>query len=107
MTEQEILKYGEIQYLKGRLDEQHKTIPKILDLHESRILDQRVEKYLQKLKKVDELAFNLYLIELKTRRHNQERSKKEVKKLLGEILTSEGLSEELMEKIRNQLHKYY
>lgn len=106
MTEKEILKYGEIQYLKGRLDELHKTAPNILDLHESRILDQRIEKYLQKLKKVDEVAYNLYQVELKTRRHAKERSKKEIKELLGEILVTVNLPEELNIKIKNQFDKY-
>jgi len=106
MTEKEILKYGEIQYLKGRLDELHKTAPNILDLHESRVLDQRIEKYLQKLKKVDEVAYNLYQIELKTRRHAKERSKKEIKELLGEILICGKLPDDLQLKLQNQINKY-
>ena len=32
MTDQEITKYGEIQYLKGRLDELHKALPTITNL---------------------------------------------------------------------------
>lgn len=106
MTEKEILKYGEIQYLKGRLDELHKTIPNVLDLHESRVLDQRIEKYLQKLKKVDEVAYNLYQVELKSRRHAKERSKKEIKDLLGEILICGNLSEDLYKKLQDQINKY-
>ena len=76
MTDQEILKYGEIQYLKGRLDELFKALPTISDLNRKRKLDQRVEKYLQKLRKVDEVAFHLYQVELKTRYKSKERSKK-------------------------------
>ena len=45
MTDQEILKYGEIQYLKGRLDELHKALPTITNLERKRKLDQRIEKY--------------------------------------------------------------
>jgi len=32
MTEQEILKFGEIQYLKGRLDELYKAIPTVTNM---------------------------------------------------------------------------
>ena len=60
MTDQEIRKYGEIQYLKGRLDELNKALPTVLNMDRQRKLDQRIEKYLQKLRKVDEVAFHLY-----------------------------------------------
>ena len=49
MNQQDILKYGEIQYLKGRLDELFKALPTVFDMDRSRKLDQRVEKYLHKL----------------------------------------------------------
>ena len=64
MDKQEILKYGEIQYLKGRLDELHKAYPTVLDMGRQRKLDQRIEKYLNKLKFVDEVSYHLYLVEL-------------------------------------------
>ena len=48
MTDKDILKYGEIQYLKGRLDELLKSFDIMLDAHGSRKLDQRIEKYIQK-----------------------------------------------------------
>ena len=60
MTDQEILKFGEIQYLKGRLDELYKAIPTITNMERRRKLDQRIEKYINKLKKVDEVAYRLY-----------------------------------------------
>ena len=63
MTEQEILKFGEIQYLKGRLDELYKAIPTITNMERRRKLDQRIEKYISKLKKVDEVSFHLYQVE--------------------------------------------
>ena len=44
MTEQEIRKYGEIQYIKGRLDELNKALPTITNLERKRKLDQRIEK---------------------------------------------------------------
>ena len=52
MTEQQIQQYGEIQYLKGRLDELHKAFPTVIDLHRSRKLDARIQKYFEKLKSV-------------------------------------------------------
>ena len=58
MTEQELHKLLEIQYLKGRLDELHKALPTITDLERSRKLDQRLDKYYNKLKAVDEIAYH-------------------------------------------------
>jgi hypothetical protein len=105
MTKEDILKYGEIQYLKGRLDELFKSFDIMLDVHGSRKLDQRIEKYIQKLKTVDEVAYYLYEVELKTTRKAKERSKKDIKELLEEVLTDVS-NEELLEKIKNQIDKY-
>ena len=44
MTDKDILKYGEIQYLKGRLDELFKSFDIMIDVHGSRKRDQRIEK---------------------------------------------------------------
>jgi hypothetical protein len=106
MTDKDILKYGEIQYLKGRLDELFKSFDIMLDVHGSRKLDQRIEKYIQKLKTVDEVAYYLYEVELKTTRKAKERSKKDIKLLLEEVLIVENISEELLEKIKKQIDKY-
>jgi hypothetical protein len=106
MTKEDILKYGEIQYLKGRLDELFKSFDIMFDVHGSRKLDQRIEKYIQKLKTVDEVAYYLYEVELKTTRKAKERSKKDIKILLEEISAVENISEELLEKINNQIDKY-
>jgi hypothetical protein len=106
MTKEQILKYGEIQYLKGRLDELFKSFPEMMDVYGSRKLDQRIEKYIQKLKNVDEVAYYLYEVELKTTRKAKERSKKDIKVLLEEVLSVENISEELIEKIKNQIDKY-
>ena len=62
MTDQEITKYGEIQYLKGRLDELHKALPTITNLERKRKLDQRIEKYFLKLKKL--MKFHIIYIVL-------------------------------------------
>lgn len=106
MTDKDISKFGEIQYLKGRLDELFKALPTVFDVSRSRKLDQRIEKYLIKLRNVDEVSFHLYQVELKTRHKSKERSKKEIKELLEEISESENISEELLEKIKKQIDKY-
>jgi translation elongation factor EF-1beta len=70
------------------------------------MLDQRIEKYLTKLKTVDEVSFHLYQVELKTRHKSKERSKKDIKNLLEEVLTVENISEELLDKIKKQIDTY-
>lgn len=105
MTENEIQKYGEIQYLKGRLDELHKAFPTIYNLERSRKLDARIHKYFEKLKSIDEIAYHLYLVELSTRRISKEKSKTEIKLLLSETLEQIG-DGELKEKIIRQIEKY-
>ena len=105
MTEQQIQKYGEIQYLCGRLDELHKAIPTIVDLHRKRKLDVRLMKYYDKLKEVDEIAYHLYLVEIHSRQKSKERSKTHIKALLEEILTSVE-DPTLKEKIVAQIDRY-
>ena len=105
MTEQQIQQYGEIQYLKGRLDELHKAFPTVIDLHRSRKLDVRIQKYFEKLKSVDEIAYHLYLVELATRLKSKERSKKDIKHLLEEVLT-QITDDELREKINKKIDTY-
>jgi hypothetical protein len=75
MTDQEIRKYGEIQYLKGRLDELNKALSTIINMDRRRKIDQRIEKYFQKLKRVDEVAYHLYQVELANRYRSKEKSK--------------------------------
>ena len=107
MTNKEIHKFGEIQYLKGRLDELHKAIQTIIDLGRQRRVDQRIEKYLGKLKKVDEVSYFLYMVELKTRLKSKKRSKKDIKSLLEEVLRVEnGINDDLKQKILNKLESY-
>ena len=103
MTEQEILRFGEIQYLKGRLDELYKALPTITNLDRKRKLDQRVEKYIQKLKNVDEVAYQLYVVEKCMSSKVKEKGKKETMDLLEEILYVENLNEELVKKIKSKL----
>jgi hypothetical protein len=105
MTEQQIQKYGEIQYLQGRLDELHKAIPTVLDLHRQRKLDARLQKYYDKLKEIDEISYHLYLVEIYSRQKSKERSKNHLKALLQEVLVNVG-DPLLKEKIIAQIEKY-
>jgi len=107
MTDQEIIKYGEIQYLKGRLDELFKALPNVYNMERQRKLDQRIEKYFQKLKKVDEVAFHLYQVELGNRHKSKEKSKKEIKDLLEQILINENImNEDILDRIKKQVDLY-
>lgn len=107
MTEKEIHRFGEIQYLKGRLDELNKAMPTITNLNRQRKLDQRIEKYIDKLKKVDEVSYYLYSVEETNRMKSKERSKREIKSLLEEILESEeGISEDIKFKIIEKINSY-
>lgn len=105
MIERQIQKYGEIQYLRGRLDELHKAIPTVSDLHRKRKLDLRLEKYYDKLKEIDEISYHLYLVEINSRQKSKERSKTHIKALLQEILDSVD-NPVLKEKIVSQIDKY-
>jgi len=105
MNEQQIQKYGEIQYLRGRLDELHKAFPTVFDLHRSRKLDGRIQKYFDKLKELDEISYHLYLVELHSRQKSKQRSKNHLKALLEEVLVNVG-DPQLKEKIIAQIEKY-
>lgn len=104
MTDFEIQKFGEIQYLKGRLDELHKAYPTVTNMERSRKLDGRISKYYKKLKDLDEVAYHLYMVEQQNRLHSKERSKKDIKQLLEEIINTEDISDkELMDKITKKI----
>jgi hypothetical protein len=105
MTYEEILKYGEIQYLKGRLDELNKTYTPGVVSTNNRIIDSRISKYEDKLKNTDEISFYLYQTELKNRNYSKEKSKKQIKNLLQDIL-SHIENEELKNQIIKQIKKY-
>ena len=64
MTIDDWRKFSELQYIRGRLDEQYKLLNLVdLDMHDSRMLDARISKYLIKMKKIDPMAYELYHIE--------------------------------------------
>jgi polyhydroxyalkanoate synthesis regulator phasin len=105
MNEDLLHKFGEIQYLKGRIDELHKALPTVLDLNRKRKLDMRLSKYYNKLRATDELAYHLYLVERETQTVSKEKSKRNIEELLREIktiVTDVGL----IEKIDKQIEKY-
>lgn len=105
MTEQELHKLLEIQYLKGRLDELHKAIPTITDLSRSRKLDQRLDKYYNKLKSVDVMAYHLYQVEHTNQAISKKKSKAHMKHLLTQV-SSHIDNEELIEELKKQISKY-
>lgn len=105
MNEELLHKFGEIQYLKGRIDELHKALPTVLDLNRKRKLDMRLDKYYKKLKATDELAYHLYLIERETQMISKEKSKRQIEELLREIKLIVTDSD-LIEKIDKQIEKY-
>jgi polyhydroxyalkanoate synthesis regulator phasin len=86
MTEEQILKYGEIQYLKGRIDELEKAACIVMSTQSIRRVDARLDKYYQKLKEVDEISYYLHFVESKNVRHSKEKSKRHVQDLLKEVL---------------------
>lgn len=105
MNEDLLHKFGEIQYLKGRIDELHKALPTVLDLNRKRKLDMRLDKYYNKLKSTDELAYHLYLVE----RENQFMSKQKSKKVVEDLLRDVKLvitDTDLIERIDKQIEKY-
>ena len=105
MTEKDIMKYGEIQYLKGRLDELHKAFPTVTNMERSRKLDVRIQKYFDKLKAVDEVAYHLYLVELSNRNYSKKRSQVQMHGILTEAL-EHVTDETLREKIIDQINSY-
>lgn len=105
MNEDLLHKFGEIQYLKGRIDELHKALPTVLDLNRKRKLDMRLDKYYKKLKATDELAYHLYLVERENQKVSKEKSKKVVEDLLRDAKNT--LTDvELIERIDKQIEKY-
>lgn len=105
MTDQEIQKYGEIQYLIGRLDELTlKALPNVLDLHRHRRLDARAQKYYEKLKAVDKIAYHMYLVESTNRNISKQKNESKLKEFLIEIKNNVN-DKSLIEKIEQQILK--
>jgi len=71
MKQEEWRKFGEIQYIRGRLDELFKLDGFLdLDMSSMRKLDARISKYLNKLEQIDNMAYELYHIERENIKHN-------------------------------------
>ena len=78
MTQEDWRKFGEIQYVRGRLDELFKLdIFLELDMTSMRKLDARISKYLNKLEEIDSMAYELYHIERENVKHKIRKIKKE------------------------------
>jgi|SRR5210317_52885 hypothetical protein len=105
MNEHQLHKLLEIQYLKGRLDELHKALPTITDLGRSRELDVRLDKYYNKLKAVDEIAYHLYQVEHLNQQISKKKSKDFMKSLLEELIPH-LTDNELIQKVKIQISKY-
>jgi hypothetical protein len=105
MTELDIQTILEIQYLKGRIDELHKALPTITNLERKRKLDLRLDKYYQKLKATDEIAYHLYLVETVNRDHSKRKGISEIKDLLQEI--HDSIDDTVLRiKIEDQIKRY-
>ena len=65
----------EIQYLKGRIDELYKGYVPNYTSTNNRIVDSRISKYENKLKEIDELAYELYMIESQNSRYAKRKVK--------------------------------
>jgi hypothetical protein len=78
MTKEQWRKFGEIQYIRGRLDEMFK-LDKLVDMDMSsmRKLDARISKYFDKLEKLDPMAYELYHIERENIKHTIKRNTNE------------------------------
>ena len=105
MNEKELHKLLEIQYLKGRIDELHKAFPTITDIGRSRKIDQRLSKYYNKLKSVDEIAYHLYQVEHTNQQISKKKSKDFMKSLLEELIPH-LTDNELIQKVKIQISKY-
>lgn len=66
-TEKEIMIYGEVNYLRGRLDELFKAIQTITNLNRKRKIDARISKYMQKLYNLDKVSYLQYSCEIGSR----------------------------------------
>lgn len=105
MTEHDILRLLEVQYLKGRIDELQKAIPTVTNIDRSRKLDQRLQKYYNKLKNVDEVAYYLYQVESINREHSKRKGIQEIADLLREV--EKSLDNDVLRiKINQQLKRY-
>jgi len=105
MKYEDILRFGEIQYITGRLDELYKGYVPNETSTDNRIVDSRISKYEAKLKSVDEVAFYLYITEKRNKIFSKQKGKNEIKSLLSKCLELID-DDEVKNKIINQIEKY-
>lgn len=111
MTNNQLNKLLEIQYLKGRLDELYKGYVPNNNSSDNRMVDFRISKYEDKLKEIDILAYHIDMIERTNRMFAKQKSKNKIFNLLEKIknlLEDEGLNkhQKLFNEIDNQLNTY-
>ncbi len=111
MTNKELNKLLEIQYLKGRLDELYKGYVPTSSSTDDRMVDYRISKYESKLKEIDIISFHTDSVERTNRLFAKQKSKKKIFNLLEKIknlLEDEGLNkhQKLFNEVENQLNTY-
>lgn len=105
MEYNDILKFGEIQYLIGRLDELYKGFVPRNTSTDNRIVDSRISKYENKLRSVDEVSYYLYMTEKKNKLYSKNKNKEYIKELLLKVSPHVD-NEELIKEIKKQIDKY-
>ena len=105
MDYKDILRFGEIQYLTGRLDELYKGYVPISTSRDNRIVDSRISKYEDKLRSIDEVAFYLYVTEKRNKLFSKDKGKREMKELLVKCLEHIN-DEDVINEIKKQIEKY-
>lgn len=105
MDYRHIMKFGEIQYLRGRLDELYKGYVPNYNETNNRVVDSRISKYEDKLKNLDVISYYLYQVEKGNRLYSKSKSKEEIKELLEKVLNFVD-NEEIINEIKNQIDKY-
>jgi hypothetical protein len=68
-------------------------------------LDQRLDKYYNKLKAVDEIAYHLYQVEHTNQTISKGKSKKFMKSLLEDLIPH-LTDNEVIQKVKQQISKY-
>jgi len=82
----------------------YKAIPTITNMDRRRKLDQRIEKYINKFKKVDEVSYYLYEVELIAKNRVKLKGKMEIEGLLNEIIRTQLITDEnLFKRIMSKL----
>lgn len=111
MTDKQLNKLLEIQYLKGRLDELYKGYVPNSSTSHNRIVDSRISKYESKLKEIDIISYHTDSVERTNRLFAKQKSKNKIFELLDKIknlLEDEGLNKhkKMYKEIKDKLDSY-